>query len=731
VVGLVGLMNVSATTAAAPLLSPQWFRVANLRPRLDPQLHAEPVSYRRQRWFVLVRADGSRSFRLNRSAYAFAARCDGQFSVQRLWELLLAELKDAAPTQDEVLALLARLHEAGLVGFDRRPDFGQQGALAATAEPAAAGPRNSLLSFRVPLGMPDRWLALLAPRLAWLFQPAVLLLWALVVLAGLCAALLNAPALAAYAHTWLATPRLLLLAWFAYPIVKALHELAHALVLRHCGGAVPEWGITLMMFTPVPYVDASAATALASPRRRFLVSAAGIMVELWLAAVALLLALNVEPGWLHDGALAVFFIGSVSTLLINGNPLLRFDGYHMLGDALELPNLATRSARHWLSVLERGLLRGSATPTSAIEPAPGEAAWLWAYAPAALGYRLVISIALVGWFGSSSFAFGVALAGVFAWSMFGQPLLKLVRWVAGTRLADAPRRQAGRRLAALAALALAAVALLPLPYSSVADGVVWLPERALARAGGDGFVAQLFVADGEHVKAGQPLATLAAPALDAELARLAGQVNALETERFQALRADAARAASLEDELAGALAELARAEERQQQLAVVAGADGVVVLPHAADLPGRYLKQGSVLAQVLSNEPTTVRVALPQALAALVHGGTRSVGVRLADTRDELWPATLQAGAAGAVARLPSAALGDHAGGSIVTDPADATGLTPAEPVVLADVLLTGHHAARTGGRATVRFDHGWSPLAVQAARAVQQLVLRHFNPAQ
>ena len=164
---------------------------------------------------------------------------------------------------------------------------------------------------------------------------------------------------------------------------------------------------------------------------------------------------------------------------------------------------------------------------------------------------------------------------------------------------------------------------------------------------------------------------------------------------------------------------------------MLAGADGVVALPHAADLPGRYVKQGAVLAQVLTGEPATVRVALPQTQAALIQSGTRSVGVRLAEARDETWPATLQPGAAGAVMRLPSAALGDAGGGSIVTDPADTTHLRTAEAIVLADVSLPGHAALRTGGRAWVRFDHGSSPLAMQAARSVQQLVLRHFNPAQ
>jgi putative peptide zinc metalloprotease protein len=126
-----------------------------------------------------------------------------------------------------------------------------------------------------------------------------------------------------------------------------------------------------------------------------------------------------------------------------------------------------------------------------------------------------------------------------------------------------------------------------------------------------------------------------------------------------------------------------------------------------------------------------VRVALPEALATLVQSGTRSVGVQLAEARGPVWPATLQPGAAGAVAHLPSAALGDHAGGSIVTDPADRQHLQPAHPVVLADVQLASRAVPRTGGRAWVRFDHGWSPLAMQALRSVQQLVLTHFNPGQ
>ena len=148
-------MNPDVNTA--PLLSPLWFRVAALRPQLDPQLHAERVSYRRQIWHVLVRPDGSRSFRLNAAAYAFVGRCNGVLTVQRLWDLLLSELDDDAPTQDELLQLLSRLHAARLLSFDRKPDFGPQGTVQAEAGADASRGVNSLLSFRIPIGTPDRW----------------------------------------------------------------------------------------------------------------------------------------------------------------------------------------------------------------------------------------------------------------------------------------------------------------------------------------------------------------------------------------------------------------------------------------------------------------------------------------------------------------------------------------------------------------------------------------------
>lgn len=108
-------------SSGAPLLSPQWFRVAALRPQLDAAAQVQRVSLRGQVWQLLANGDGSRQFRLNAAAWAFVGRCDGRLTMQRLWELLLADTGDDAPTQDELLQLLRGCTLPGCSASTARP----------------------------------------------------------------------------------------------------------------------------------------------------------------------------------------------------------------------------------------------------------------------------------------------------------------------------------------------------------------------------------------------------------------------------------------------------------------------------------------------------------------------------------------------------------------------------------------------------------------------------------
>ena len=173
-------------------------------------------------------------------------------------------------------------------------------------------------------------------------------------------------------------PASLVALWFSYPLVKLLHEFGHAFAVKRWGGEVHEIGILFLVFMPIPYVDASAASVFPGKHRRMVVGAAGIAVELFLAAIATFVWVSVEPGWTRHVAYAVMLVGGVSTLLFNGNPLLRFDGYYVFADAVEIPNLASKANRYVASLAQRFVLgmRRARVP----ETSPGEAPWLVGYA---------------------------------------------------------------------------------------------------------------------------------------------------------------------------------------------------------------------------------------------------------------------------------------------------------------------------------------------------------------
>jgi putative peptide zinc metalloprotease protein len=733
------------------LLSDHWFRVAYLCPRLAPEVQIERIAYRGEAWVVLTlqasTAEATRRVRLNPAAYAFFGRCNGSVSVQVLWQWLLAERQDDAPTQDELLHLLLQLHQGGFAVFDHVPDFGLLAARdtenTTSPAPKASAWKSNWLAIRIPLGKPDAALQKLLPLGRAVFSPTGLALWLLVVGAGLIAAAFNIAAIADFMTRWMGTPHVMWMTWLVFPWLKALHEAAHGVAVKRYGGVVPQWGITLMAFTPAPFVDASAADAFAVPRHRFLVSAAGAMVELFIASLALGLALSIQTGLLRDFCWVVFVTGAISSIVINANPLLRFDGYHALTDALELPNLAQRSARHWLHFWQRAV---GITPAPLPDAARGERAWWWAYAPAAWACRVLMAAAITAWAGSVFFALGMAVAAYFAHSMLLNPALRVLRFLSGTQLEEQQARRARfRAFAGAGSLALLVLAV-PLPHAAVARGVVWLPDQAVVRAETAGFVEQALVRDGQSVQAGELMFVLSNPSLAVDKARLEGLLVKLQTERIERLANEPARAQRLSSEMAAQQAALDRLIQRMGQLQLRAASAGRLSVARAQDWPGRHVAQGTVLAYVIpdavipdASAPMTVRVALEPEQAAMLRSNSPAVSVRLAQS--DALPATLlrdpTRDSTATVTQLPSAALGDRFGGDIVTVPADSTGRksdsTAARPVVLMDVQVAhapALNAQQIGARAWVRFDQGSQPLAWTLAQRAQQAVLMHFSPS-
>ena len=209
-----------------------------------------------------------------------------------------------------------------------------------------------------------------------------------------------------------------------YPVVKLLHEFGHAFATRLWGGEVHEMGIMFLVLMPIPYVDATASAGFPDKTRRVVVSAAGMMVELFLAALALFVWINVETGIVSAVAYNIMLIGSISTLFFNGNPLLRFDGYYMLADAIEVPNLGVRSKRY-LNYLAMRYLFGMEEVASPVS-ARGEAAWFASYGVLSFLYRMCIMFVIILYVAGKFFVVGMLLA---LWAIILQIVFPLIRFI--------------------------------------------------------------------------------------------------------------------------------------------------------------------------------------------------------------------------------------------------------------------------------------------------------------
>jgi putative peptide zinc metalloprotease protein len=708
------------------LYSPSWHHVAELRPRVSAQARFRRHVYRGEIWYVIQNPASGRVHRLTPAAHALVEAMDGTRTTQQVWEAVLAELGDDAPTQDETLWVLGLLYLADVLRCDVPPDTAALFRRAEEREERERRSKRNPLSFRVPLLDPDAFLTRWEPWARPLFSRRAVAAWCALVGAAGVLALKNGPELAAGARSLL-EPASLIALWFAYPVVKVLHELGHAFAVKRWGGEVHEIGVLFLVFMPVPYVDASASSVLPQKHRRMAVAAAGIAVELLLAALAFFVWLQVEPGAVRHVAYAVMLVGGLSTLLFNGNPLLRFDGYYVLADALEIPNLGGKANQYVGALGRRHLLGLRATPLP--ETAPGEARWLFAYAVSSFVYRLGVLFGIALYLATHFFVAGVALALATLFLRIVLPIIRILAFVLSDPVVGERRARAVAGSLGLAAVVAALGLAVPIPLRTMSEGIVWLPERSHVRAGADGFVTSVLVDPNARVSAGDPLVLTRdrsietrVVSLEARSRELRLQLHALDPQERVAI--DGARA-RLED----AEAELARARERLGEVLMRSPADGVFVVAGGVDLTGRYVRQGEVVGYVVDLATATARVVVGQEDAALLRERIPAAWVRLEHDLGSVVPARIAREVPAGSDRLPTRALGTAAGGPFAVDPTDPEGTRTLERVFQFDLALLADVAIPAAGeRVYVRFDHAAEPLAERGYRAFRRLFLRQLG---
>lgn len=710
------------------LFSPSWYRVARVTPRLRGHVRLHRHVYRRRTWWVLHDLSTGQLHRFTPEAHAVIGLMDGTRTVQEIWEIASERLGDDAPSQDEMIHLLGQLHAADALQSDVPPDARE--LLDRHRKRARKRWQTRLLSpfaIQIPLVDPEAFLVRAEPWLRPLLGPAGIALWLAVVLPAIVLAGMHFGELSDAALERAMEPQNLFLVWLVFPVLKTLHELGHAVVTKTFGGEVHDMGVILLVLTPVPYVDASAASAFRHKRHRMLVGAAGMLVEVFCAALALHVWLAAEPGVVRTLAWNVVLVGSISTLLFNANPLLRYDGYYIFADWLETPNLRQRANDYVKFLVERHAfgLRQAVAP----DASGSERAWFVLYAVASFAYRTLVVFAILLLVLSKWFYAGMILGVVGALAWVGRPAAQAVRaLLTGARLRPV-RRRALLVCGVAATLALLTAAVLPVPLRTRTEGVVWIPEEAFVRAAEDGFVARVVAAPGSFVAPGALLIVLEDPVVATERSVSEAQVRELEAERAARQWVDRTETALLEEQLAFARDRHLHALQRTAGLEIRARASGTFVLPRAADLPGRFVKRGELLGHVIDLERLTIRTIVSQDDAGLVQHRTRRVEVRLAEALGEPRDAQLVRMVPGASTELPSVALGAAGGGEVATDPHDAQGVRALQRSFQVDLELPSRERfVNLGEHVYVRFDHGSEPLFEQGWRRLRQLFLARLH---
>lgn len=648
-------------------------RLKDVRVGVRQDLEVSRHMFRGEPAYVVRDPVTFRSHRFDAADYQLLARLDAGRTLQETFDDLVARDLIAADEQEAFYDFVLTLHRLSFLNLP----IANHGLLFKRYQAKQRARRRAkivgAMFMQIPLVNPDAFLSRTVGLARWLYSGPAFVVWLMVMLAAGYVAAQNTAALAEPLNGLLATHNLVIM-WLTLIILKIFHEFGHAYACKHYGGHVPEMGVYLIMGTPCAYVDATTAWGFSSKRQRLVVSLGGMYIETFIAALALFVWAAWEPGLIKSIAYNVALLASAVTILFNINPLMRYDGYYIASDLLEIPNLRQRATQQVTSTLKRLVLgvRDTAAPVN----------WrlkttLLGFGAAATLYRTTVMLAIAGLIATKFFYLGLGLAVLFIGSLLYGLLKKLVSYLWFAEETAAVRGRAIAVSVVVLLLVPTGIGWLPVPGRVVVDGVVTAEQEAVIRAKTPGFVMPADVRTGDHVVVGAPLMQLDNPVqqehiLSADAALQAGQMRqrALESEDPTAAQQQAQRNRTLAAEL-----EHARAAERD--LTLVAPHSGRVVDVIGRRDVGRFVRAGDPLVTVVAGAWELHVVLTAEQFAAVGPAVGDRVTVRLrSDTVQSLGGEVIRVEPA-ATHHIAHEALTFAAGGDVVVDAASAESVEP------------------------------------------------------
>jgi len=716
--------------ADAPLtFSESWYRIAQQRVSLRSHVVVRRQFFRGERWYVLQDPFNNQFYRVRPAAYAFVARLTPERTVDAVWNECFEADPDQAPGQEEALTLLAQLYAANLLQSAMPADSVQlfERYTKRRQREKSAFLLNIMFA-RVPLLDPDTFLKRCLPLARAAFSWLGLAIWAAVVLMAIKTLVDHSAELKDQTSGILAPGNLVWL-YVGLVLIKAVHEFGHAFACRRFGGEVHTMGVMFLLFTPIPYMDATASWSFRSRWERALVGAAGMIVELFVASFAAFIWASTGPGAIHAIAYNMMFVAGVSTVVFNANPLLRFDGYYILSDLLDIPNLHQRSTallRHFVEYYAFGYSK-SVSPARTTK----EASWLTFFAIASGIYRFVVFSTVLFFLADRFLILGLIMAAVCAIAWVCVPIWRLVAYLATDPRLERTRPRAIAVCAGAAAILVLLTAVVPFVNRFRAPGVLQAKSYSVIAAPADGMLVDILAPDGAAVTPGEPLFRMTNRELELRIAGARAQLDESEAMQRRALRQSTADLQPLASRVEAMQQLLKRFQDEQASLLVRAPHAGHWVAPTLRELRGAWIDRGTPVGQLVDETQFYFSAVVSQNEASrLFAQQIRGAEVRLIGQAGVTLPVTSRVVIPAERRNLPSAALGWIGGGAVPVSASDSSGTQATEPFfeVRANVANTAPAVLVHGRGGRIRFDLPAEPLLSQWIRRLRQLLQNRYG---
>ncbi|HZZ28742.1 MAG TPA: hemolysin D [Pirellulales bacterium] len=725
--------------------------------RKRPDLEVTRQRYQGRQYWIVKDPVGLNYFRFQEEEFALLNWLDGHTSLDDLRERFEEEFAPQKITLEELGRLIGMLHQSALV-IAAVPGQGKQLLKLRWDRKKREfwGAVSNLLAIRFKGIDPERFFNWLHPKVAWFLSTPVVCLCLLMLVSALTLVLVQFDTFRAKLpefHQFFGPHNWIVLA-IAMVFTKILHEFGHGLSCKHFGGECHELGVMFLVLTPCLYCNVSDSWMLPNKWHRAFIGAAGMYVEVCIASIATFIWWFSQPGLLNNVCLSTMFVCSVSTVVFNGNPLLRYDGYYILADLMEIPNLRQKAT----TILNRRLgewCLGLEQPEDPFLPTRNQF-WFMLYSVAASLYSWFVMLSIL-YFLLRVFQphrleiFGYIIAAASIASLVGRPVYSMGKFFYVPGRIDEVKKPRFYATLAIAVSVLAVIVFMPFPYHVFCTLHVEPQNADSVYVDVSGVLDSQYVHAGDIVQAGAPLADLKSSDLELAIAELNSRHNQI-LAQLNALRMqqhDDRKAGDIipeaQKQLTAIEEQLSKKQAEAQRLHLVAHRAGVVIpppsVPSHPSTDGRLnawegtpldeqnlgatLKPNTLFCKIGDPEKYEAVLVVDQSEIDQVFAG-QHVKIML----DEQPGVTLHSQIAEISSdpmKVVPKALSSKAGGSLETKPDESGMLRPANISYEARVPLPDDNDnLLTGLKGQAKIDGPWHSLGWRAWRFLQNTF--HFK---